>query len=102
MDGVDCSAFTQHICKALGKNTPRTAREQFLQGKPIPASEMKAGDLVFWDGTQKNLAPGVASHVGVYLGNGKIAQAGSSGVRVVDASTYRPSKKSRFIGARRF
>ncbi len=62
-------------------------------------SDPQPGDLLFWEGTQKNLAKGQASHVAVYLGNGQIANAGSRGVEVRPVAGYMPSK---FIGIRRF
>lgn len=102
-DGVDCSAFTQHICRALGsKDIPRTAREQFAKGRPVSMAQLEPGDLIFWGGTQKALKPGVASHVGVYIGNGKMRHAGSKGVTEVSLATYSPSSKAVLLGARRF
>lgn len=84
------------------QGVPRTAHEQFMKGKVVPASQMQPGDFIFWDNSQSALPPGRASHVGVYLGNGMFTDAGSGGVRVRKLAGYRPTKRSNMIGVRRF
>ena len=78
--GIDCSAFIQTIYyQALGVTLPRTSLEQSSVGEPIEKSELKFGDLVFFDTMKK----GRVSHVGMYLGNGFFAHSGSrAGVSV--------------------
>ena len=90
---IDCSAFTQKMMAAGGVNVPRTAREQFestknnLVCRDYEPSKMRPGDMIFFNGTQKGLGPGIASHAAIYIGNGKIIHAGSkSGVSVLDLS----------------
>src|SRR5262245_43988446 len=56
--GVDCSAFVQAVyLSAFGVTVPRTAFEQFKAAYHISATEMKEGDLVFFNTT------GGVSHV---------------------------------------
>ncbi|MDQ3194499.1 MAG: NlpC/P60 family protein [Bacteroidota bacterium] len=72
--GIDCSAFVQTVYyQALGIELPRTSLEQSGVGELIEKSELKFGDLVFFDTMKK----GRVSHVGMYLGNGYFAQSGS-------------------------
>ena len=78
--GIDCSAFIQTIVyQALCITLPRTSLEQSNVGEPVDKSELKFGDLVFFDTMRK----GRVTHVGMYLGNGFFAHSGSrTGVAV--------------------
>ena len=90
--GIDCSAFTQAIyLSAFAVSLPRTARDQYRNSRIISATEMKAGDLVFFNTT------GGISHVGIYLQNNKFIHASTSqGVTVSDM--FDPYYLKRFIG----
>jgi len=90
--GVDCSAFVQAIyLSAFAVSLPRTARDQYRQSRIISATEMKTGDLVFFNTT------GGISHVGIYLQNNKFVHASTSyGVTVSDM--FDPYYVKRFIG----
>ena len=91
----DCSGYVQHVFAMLGMSLPRTADAQFDAGHRVVGG-MKQGDLVFF----QTYAAG-ASHVGIYIGNGKFVHASSShGVMVSSLSdSY---WHARFIGAKRF
>jgi lipoprotein Spr len=93
--GVDCSAFTQAIyLSAFAVGLPRTARDQFRNARIISATEMKTGDLVFFNTT------GGISHVGIYLQNNKFVHASSAyGVTISDM--FDPYYIKRFIGVGR-
>lgn len=93
--GFDCSGYTQHVFKQLGITLKRTAADQYKQGTYVSKSNLKVGDLVFFNTTGRT-----ASHVGIYIGNNKFAHAGSStGVTVASLSTSYWAK--RYDGARR-
>lgn len=63
----DCSSFVQLVFnKKHGFNLPRTSKAQSKVGKYVSKSNLKAGDLVFFD-TDTN---GSVNHVGIYIGNG--------------------------------
>lgn len=93
--GIDCSAFVQAVyLSAFGVNVPRTAYEQFKVVNHISATEMKEGDLVFFNTT------GGVSHVGIYLRNNKFIHASvSRGVAVSDL--FDPYYLRRFLGVGR-
>lgn len=93
--GVDCSAFVQSVfLGAFAVSLPRTAREQYKASRRISRTELKEGDLVFFNTT------GGVSHVGIYLQNNKFIHASASkGVTVSDL--FDPYYLSRFIGAGR-
>lgn len=93
--GIDCSAFMQVLGSyAYGWNLPRTARMQYAHTRSISKTDLKEGDLVFFNTT------GGISHVGMYLQNNKfIHSTTSKGVVISDLTDN--YWKSRFIGARR-
>ena len=90
--GVDCSAFVQAIyLSAFAVSLPRTARDQYRNSRIVSATEMKTGDLVFFNTT------GGISHVGIYLQNNKFIHASTSyGVTISDM--FDPYYLRRFIG----
>ena len=82
--GFDCSGFVQYVLKQSGISLPRTTTEQVTVGKGITKSDLQPGDLVFLQNTYR---AGV-SHVGIYIGDGKMIHASSSkGVTISDLST---------------
>lgn len=93
--GFDCSGLVYYAAHLVGIDLPRTASEQFHAGVPVPAGDLQPGDLVFFD------TDGYASHVGVYIGNGKFVQAETSGTVVHITSLSQPYWANSFIGARR-
>jgi lipoprotein Spr len=93
-DGIDCSAFMQTLFLSLyGITLPRTAREQYDFSRKISRTELKEGDLVFF-----NTIGGV-SHVGMYLQNNKFVHASTGGVTISDLYDEYWSRK--FIGVGR-
>lgn len=90
--GIDCSAFVQAIyLSAFAVALPRTARDQYRNSRIVSATEMKTGDLVFFNTT------GGISHVGIYLQNNKFIHASTSyGVTISDM--FDPYYLRRFIG----
>lgn len=92
--GFDCSGLMQFVFAKHGIKLPRTAAEQYRVGDHVATSELKKGDLVFFT-TYK---PG-ASHVGIYLGNGKMIDSNSSGLMISNFnSAY---WQQRYLGAKR-
>nr|WP_246297340.1 C40 family peptidase [Janibacter cremeus] len=70
--GFDCSGFTQYVFGKAGKSLPRVTTAQ--QAATTPVSNPQPGDLVFFGSP--------AYHVGIYLGNGMMIDAPSSGKSV--------------------
>lgn len=96
--GVDCSGFVKHVYKeSAGVSLPRSARDMSKQGEKVAKTELKPGDLVFFN-TRKQ----PNSHVGIYKGDGEFVHASSSRTKEVVVS--RMDQKywaSRYNGARR-
>ncbi len=95
----DCSGLTTYVCKANGIKIPRRAIEQSKVGKPVKRSELKPGDLVFFDTSKQR--KGYVNHVGIYIGNGKFIHASSAKKKVIITSLKKPFYSQRFKGARR-
>lgn len=95
--GIDCSAFTMRVFQQLGIKLPRTAAQQYRTGVPVNSRDLRPGDLVFFNTNGR-----VASHVGIYLGNGMMANANSyHGKSMVEPLFSNPYWANRYIGARR-
>lgn len=94
--GFDCSGFVQYVFKAHGISLNRTCATQYQHGTYVSKSNLKPGDLVFFQNTYK---AGI-SHVGIYIGDGKFIHASSSKGVVISnlSSSY---YVSHYYGARR-
>lgn len=96
-NGLDCSSFTQSVFRNLGINLPRTAASQWRSGYAVSRRDLRAGDLVFF-----NTMGRVASHVGLYVGDGMMANANSyKGRTVIEPLFANAYWANRYNGARR-
>jgi uncharacterized protein YgiM (DUF1202 family) len=94
--GFDCSGFTQYVFNKHGIALPRTTDQQYKVGSYVSRSNLKVGDLVFLQNTYRE---GI-SHVGIYVGDGKMIHASSSkGIVISDLSSSYYTKH--YYGARR-
>lgn len=80
--GFDCSGFTQFVYRQHGITIPRTCEMQLAQSIIIPKESLQCGDLVLFHRTNSPTA--LVTHVGLYLGEGKLIHAGSGGITIVD------------------
>jgi cell wall-associated NlpC family hydrolase len=95
--GLDCSAFVRLIYKQItGLVLPRTAAEQAASTQTIDRSQLKPGDLVFFNTLQRSF-----SHVGIYIGEGRFVHSPRTGGQVRIESMNIPYWQTRFNGARR-
>ena len=74
----DCSSFVQYVFKtAANINLPRVSYQQ-AEFKPKITSNIKKGDLLFFETLEK----GRISHVGIYIGNRQFIHASSKSKKV--------------------
>ena len=95
----DCSGFTYYVFKNAANITlPRVSQDQSTYGTYVSKSNLKVGDLVFFDTNGAN--DGNVSHVGIYLGNNQFIHASSSKGKVVisEMSSY---YSGAYVNARR-
>lgn len=94
--GFDCSGYVQYVFKMHSISLNRTTETQYKHGSYVSKSNLKPGDLVFFQNTYR---AGI-SHVGIYIGNGQFIHASSSkGVTISNLSSSYYT--SHYYGARR-
>ncbi|WP_213574189.1 bifunctional lytic transglycosylase/C40 family peptidase [Rhodococcus sp. USK13] len=90
--GFDCSGLTSFaVHAAAGIALPRTSETQWNVGQEIPMDQAQPGDLLF--GNWQSGGPG---HVAIYIGNGQMIHAPTTGdvVRIADVF---PEMKARRV-----
>ena len=99
-NGFDCSGFTYYVFKnSAGITLPRTSSAQSKYGKSVSKSNLKAGDLIFFDTVGPN--NGAVTHVGLYIGNGQFIHAASGQGKVVINNLNSSYYVKAYVNARR-
>ncbi len=98
--GFDCSGLVRYVMSAIDMVLPRTAQTQSQVGVEIPKdiAALEPGDVLTF-GTGKHI-----SHVGIYIGDGKMIHASTSQRRVIETSLTRRSSSliRQWQGVRRY
>jgi len=89
----DCSGLTMRAFQAAGVSLPHSSAAQSRMGKKVSLNALKPGDLLFFGRP--------VSHVGIYLGGGKMVHAPRSGSRVKVTTSGSLGRKP-LVGARRY
>lgn len=101
----DCSGFTHWVAsQVLGPQDYelRSSHHQFnVWGEPVEGEGARAGDLLFFDTTGDVVMGNRASHVGLYLGDGRMIHAANPAQGVIISDPWSDWYGERFIGARR-
>lgn len=85
-NGVDCSGLIYYAFRAAGIDTQRyRAVDYGRMGQAVSLQDARAGDIVYIDNANSD-----TDHVGIYLGNGKMIQAPTTGdvVRVTNVGKF--------------
>jgi cell wall-associated NlpC family hydrolase len=80
-DAFDCSGLVVWSFRQAGLAVPRSSQALASGGQPVPLDQMRPGDVI-------SLFPD-ASHVGIYVGGGRMVHAQFEGQPVIVASLYR-------------
>ena len=86
--GFDCSGLVRYVMASLAVHMPRTARQQAMSGQAVAREtrRLRPGDLLtFGKGANG------ASHVGIYVGDGRYVHASSAAGRVIESDLGRTS-----------
>lgn len=83
--GFDCSGFTQYVFSKAGYSLPRISKDQAALGNIVYKNDIAPGDLIFFSFDQN----GIISHVGIYVGDGKMIHSPKTGdtVKLTDITT---------------
>lgn len=93
--GFDCSGLTMYAWARAGVRLGHYTGTQFRQGRRVPLSELRTGDLLFFGG-----GSGDPTHVGLYHKNGFMVHAPKTGDVVRVAQFLRsPYFRSNYRGA---
>jgi len=96
--GLDCSGLVRYAMSVLDMVLPRTAQGQAKVGTEVPkdVAALKPGDVLTF-GRGKRI-----SHVGIYVGDGKMIHASTSKRRVIETPiTKRNPLIRQWLGVRR-
>jgi len=90
--GYDCSGLVMMAYRSVGISLPRTTYAQVYAGTAVYSpTQLTPGDLIFTEGSDPGPA-GAPGHVGMYLGEGLVIDAPSSGhpIEITPLSSWLP------------
>ena len=88
--GFDCSGFTSYVYKHFGYSLNRTSSGQRSNGVAVDKANLKAGDILCFNG-----------HVGIYIGGGSFIHAANPSKGVIISSLSESYYTKNYITARR-
>ena len=77
--GFDCSGFVKYCYSLMNVDINRVACDQALNGYEVPASDMRAGDILCFS---SKIGGDYIGHTGIYVGNGYFIHSPSTGYSV--------------------
>jgi peptidoglycan DL-endopeptidase CwlO len=94
-NNYDCSGLTMWAYAQVDISLPHSSRAQYGYGVSVAQGQWKAGDLLFYGSSA-----GSIHHVAMYIGDGKLVQASTTGTPVkVDDAPYGGGRD--YLGAKR-
>ncbi|WP_233160293.1 C40 family peptidase [Actinophytocola xanthii] len=94
-DTFDCSGLTMYAYAAAGISLPHSSRAQYGYGKAVSQDDFQVGDLLFYGTSASTI-----HHVAMYIGDGTLVHASTSGVPVLTAEAPYGAGQD-YLGARR-
>lgn len=94
-NAFDCSGLTMYAYAAAGISLPHSSRAQYTYGRSVAYGQWQVGDLLFYGSSASTI-----HHVAMYIGDGMIVHASTSGVPVKTATAV-PGGGSDYYGAKR-
>jgi cell wall-associated NlpC family hydrolase len=103
-DTFDCSGLVHWVVGQVTRQAiSPDSHAQFRLGTAVDPGQLQPGDLLFYDTMDgREVREGnTASHVGVYVGPGRMINALNEERGVIDSDPFSPYFAPRFLGARR-
>lgn len=97
--GFDCSGLVTYVLGAFGVKLPHNAARIAREGSPVRAdsSSLRPGDLLMFGRARSNRI----SHVGIYVGDGKMIHASTGQRRVIETLIPPPGSSLKLRSVRR-
>ena len=95
----DCSGFTYYVYGQMGYTLNRIADDQAQNGVAVNFDQLQPGDLILFSNTYSS--SDWITHVGIYIGDGKIVHAANSKRGVTVDTITSGYYYSHYAGARR-
>lgn len=97
-DSFDCSGLVYYVFKeSIDMTLPRTSRDQYKIGEEVSKSDLQVGDLLF----SSSRSDKVITHVGIYMGDGKMIHSPNSGKNVEISDISSNYWENSYVGAKR-
>jgi peptidoglycan DL-endopeptidase CwlO len=90
--GFDCSGFVMYVYGRIGISLPHHAASQYAYGRPVSRSQLRPGDIVFFNGL---------GHNGIYIGGGRFVHSPHTGDVVKISSLWDSWYAATWVGGRR-
>lgn len=93
--GFDCSGLVQYAYSEAGLVVPRGAGDQLQTGKRVKLDDIQPGDLLFYHFGRRR----TDVHVGLYVGDGRMIHAPTTGREVSLVRITEPQWMKRYVDA---
>ena len=95
--GFDCSGFVNYIYDQYGYDLDRTAQQIYSNnGTAVTKDSLQPGDVLCF-----GYGPTSITHVGIYIGDGKMVHASTSSTGVITSDIYSDYYTRMYVGAKR-
>ncbi len=97
--GFDCSGLVKYVLDAFGVDLPHNAARIAREGEPVTAdsSSLRPGDLLMFGRARSTRI----SHVGIYVGEGRMIHASTGQRRVIETVLPSPGSSLKLRTVRR-
>ncbi len=95
----DCSGLVQWVYRQAGVSLPRTAQQQYNWTQRISRDDLGPGDTVYFQICCQ--PPDTVTHVGIYIGNGRMIHSPTPGQVVREESITTPYWQAHWAGGGR-
>jgi len=108
-----CSSFVNYLFVQGGISLPSISIDQYVYGTPIEESDIKPGDIVFFNSKEGKIryesvdyftgtkVPEGVDHCALYIGDGKIIHAARGEGKVIEERIEDSSQRNNIVGYRR-